>query len=61
MIRTLTALGFALLGIVANSQGIRASPLEPFFERHCYDCHFGQSPEAGLDLAVLARDVTCRP
>jgi hypothetical protein len=32
--------------------------LETFFERHCYSCHSGKTPEAGLDLAVLARDVS---
>ena len=35
-----------------------ASPLETFFERHCYSCHSGKEPEAGLDLAVLSRDVS---
>ena len=32
------------------------NPLEPFFERHCFDCHSGQSPEAGLDLSAVSRD-----
>ena len=38
----------------------RAEPalLEAFFERHCYSCHSGKNPEAGLDLAVVARDVS---
>jgi len=31
-------------------------PLEAFFERHCYDCHSGAKPEAGLDLAMLPRN-----
>jgi hypothetical protein len=31
--------------------------VEAFFERHCYDCHSGPKPEAGLDLAVLSRDL----
>ena len=56
--RTLLTVGIAIFGIAAGLRGGRASPLEPFFERHCYDCHSGQSPEAGLDLAVLARDVS---
>lgn len=34
------------------------APLERFFERHCYSCHSGKEPEAGLDLAVLPRDVS---
>jgi uncharacterized membrane protein len=32
--------------------------VETFFERHCYSCHSGKNPEAGLDLAVLSRDVS---
>ncbi len=31
--------------------------LEAFFERHCYACHSGPKPEAGLDLAVLSREL----
>jgi mono/diheme cytochrome c family protein len=30
--------------------------VEAFFEKHCYDCHSGTKPEAGLDLAVVSRD-----
>lgn len=26
--------------------------IQPFFERHCYDCHSGESAEAGYDLAA---------
>jgi hypothetical protein len=32
------------------------APLEAFFELHCYDCHSGEKPDAGLDLATLPRD-----
>ncbi|GAB4138927.1 MAG: hypothetical protein Kow0040_26630 [Thermogutta sp.] len=27
--------------------------VQPFFERHCYDCHSGDSAEAGVDLAAV--------
>ena len=33
------------------------SVVEGFFEKHCYDCHSGTKPEAGLDLAALSRDL----
>ena len=46
-----------VLGASAAS-GDDPAPLEPFFERHCYDCHSGAKPEAGLDLAVLSRDLS---
>jgi len=48
-----------LIGIVCAAGSARAAgvaPLEPFFERNCYSCHSGESPEAGLDLASLSRD-----
>ena len=35
----------------------RAAPPEvigPFLERHCLDCHSGETPEAGLDLSAIA-------
>jgi mono/diheme cytochrome c family protein len=32
--------------------------VEQFFERHCYACHSGTSPEAGLDLATLPRNLS---
>jgi hypothetical protein len=34
-----------------------AASLEAFLERHCYACHSGTTPEAGLDLATLSRDL----
>jgi hypothetical protein len=55
VIRVLSAFVIVMLGV--GLRGGHASPLEPFFERHCYGCHSGQSPEAGLDLAVLSRDM----
>lgn len=30
---------------------------EAFFEKHCYGCHSGPQPEAGLDLATASRDL----
>lgn len=33
-----------------------ASPLDPFFTRHCFGCHSGADAEAKLDLEALPRD-----
>ena len=47
----------AWVAIVAGAVASAAEPvLETFFERHCFSCHSGKTPEAGLDLAVLSRD-----
>jgi hypothetical protein len=51
------ALAFTVLGCLAPRPAA-AGPLEPFFERHCYGCHSGAAPEAGLDLATLPRDLS---
>jgi hypothetical protein len=40
----------------AGRPAAAATPLEAFFEKHCYSCHSGRDPEAGLDLAVESRD-----
>jgi len=48
----------ALAAIVWCGDLAFASPLEPFFERHCFDCHSGQAPEAGLDLSAVSRDAS---
>jgi len=59
MIRpSVAAAALALLLACAAGRVSRADPatLETFFERHCYDCHSGTAPEAGLDLAVMSRD-----
>jgi hypothetical protein len=50
----LAAGSLLIAGVACATDG----PLEVFFERHCYDCHSGVRPEAGLDLAVLPRDVS---
>lgn len=55
MILGLLAPGIIGLGLHAEARA-DAGAVEGFFERHCYDCHSGQKPEAGLDLAVLSRD-----
>ncbi|NBX29340.1 DUF1587 domain-containing protein [bacterium] len=45
------------LAMPVNAEAAPANgPLEAFFERHCYDCHSGAKPEAGLDLAMLPRN-----
>ena len=33
-----------------------ASPLYPFFTRHCFGCHSGADAEAKLDLEALPLD-----
>jgi hypothetical protein len=61
MIRPIVAVTLAALVFVGAAEGVvHAEPtaIETFFERHCYDCHSGTKPEAGLDLAVLSRDFT---
>ncbi len=45
-----------LVPAIAGAAG--PSPLEAFFERHCYSCHSGNTPEAELDLAVLSRNLS---
>lgn len=50
---------------VAGACAARAqttAPLEamPFIERHCAECHSGASPEAGLDLRSVSKDLTDR-
>jgi mono/diheme cytochrome c family protein len=51
-------LGMAMMVCMAAVAAGEPAPLEAFFERHCYGCHSGKEPEAGLDLAVLSRDVS---
>ena len=47
----------AWVATVASAVASAAEPvLETFFKRHCYACHSGTTPEAGLDLASLSSD-----
>jgi hypothetical protein len=52
----------AIAALSAESPTSAAGPdvagVGVFFERHCYGCHSGQKPEAGLDLATLRRDLS---
>ena len=52
----------ALLAGVTSSftPAAGASLVDRFLERHCYDCHAGPQPEAGLDLESLPRDLEDR-
>lgn len=43
----------ACLGWAATASG---ALLESYFERHCFDCHSGKSPEGNLDLANIRWD-----
>lgn len=55
----LPAILLAVAAAWAVERPAAAAPavLEAFFERHCYDCHSGPKPEAGLDLATLSREL----
>lgn len=67
-IRSRQQIVFALVFVVgaANACGEENShngsdvrtPLAPFLQRHCLDCHSGESPEAGLDLRTASIDLT---
>ncbi|MCE9630439.1 MAG: DUF1592 domain-containing protein [Planctomycetia bacterium] len=52
---TNVARGIAILFIL-HAVARADAPLEAFFAQHCYACHSGKEPEAGLDLAGLSRD-----
>lgn len=56
MTTRLPALAFLVAVATVAARPAAAEPLEAFFERHCYACHSGRDPEAGLDLAVVSRD-----
>jgi hypothetical protein len=47
-------IGMAWAG--AHAAWVSAASVETFFESHCYACHSGANPEAGLDLATVSRD-----
>ena len=51
------AVGLAATLLAATARAEPAA-LEAFFEKHCYNCHSGAKPEAGLDLATLPRDLS---
>jgi hypothetical protein len=50
-------LGLACAACTTRAAGPDVAGVEVFFERHCYACHSGQKPEAGLDLATFSRDL----
>ena len=47
----------ALVGAAFLAAGTASAqplaPLRPFLKQHCSDCHSGESPEAGFNLATL--------
>lgn len=44
--------------LLAPAARAETAAIERFFEQNCYSCHSGTSPEAGLDLATLPRDLS---
>jgi len=42
---------------VADDSGA-SQPVQAFVQSHCYDCHSGTAPEAGLDLESLTFDLS---
>ena len=58
-VRQMVAGTFFACAVVASSAA-HADPghIEAFFEKHCYACHSGEKPEAGLDLATASRDLS---
>ncbi len=48
---------FAGVGI-ARGNTLHSPQLTAFFQQHCYECHAGESPEAGLDLTTIPIDAT---
>jgi hypothetical protein len=58
LIKVIVAAAAFATGCCRLAAAAGPAPLEVFFERHCYDCHSGPKPEAGLDLAVLPRDLS---
>jgi hypothetical protein len=54
---TLLAAVVLVASASASDSGAKPSAVETFFEKHCYECHSGEKPEAGLDLATASRDL----
>ncbi len=64
--RKLNASGFAILvfsglalfcdGMVRGDTTLQEQ-LTPFLQQHCFDCHTGDKPEAGLDLKTISVDL----
>lgn len=46
------------IAIITATAAAAPDPLDAFVEKHCLDCHSGPTPEAGLDLTSLPRDLT---
>ncbi|MDA7921846.1 DUF1592 domain-containing protein [Verrucomicrobiales bacterium] len=45
------------LNVSAHGAGEFAKKIEPFFEKHCYECHDDLSTKGGLDLYALSQDL----
>ncbi len=42
---------------LTRGQTFESSAIEPFLSEHCFDCHAGDDPEAGLDLRTFSVDL----
>ncbi len=49
-------MSLASAGVARGESQIR-SQLGPFLAQHCFDCHAGDTPEAGLDLKAVSTDL----
>src|ERR1044071_7747148 len=54
-----SALAASAGSLFADSPAAKASPqaVREFLKSHCYDCHRGKEPQAGLDLTKLEEDL----
>ena len=50
------AVHLACAGSFAAESGEK-DRIEPFLQKHCFSCHTGETPEAGLDLEKLSLDL----
>ena len=60
LIVSLSGQSIAQVGVTGAAESTRlwASMEAPLYMEHCFSCHQGESAEAGLDLSMLARDLS---
>ena len=58
--KRLSTLLLAVVALLQRPCTRAATPLRPFLETHCTECHDGEDKKGGLDLAAL-RDVSAEP
>jgi hypothetical protein len=47
-----------LLGTLFLIGNLNASEVDSFLQKHCFDCHAGETKEGGLDLQALKKDLS---